>query len=663
MSEEIQVSRLVRKKVHVLDRLRGISLRTKLSIGLLLVVLLSGLTATGIGIHFISDRIIKQAQNKVRLDLNTAREIYNGHILKIQTVLEFSAIRPSIWNSLATGNMDLLQRTMAGIYEKHEFDFFNITDDSLRVVFRCANPEIKNDLQNSNVVISEARSSDSRVSSTCILSQEELSIEGSHLAERALIRILPTPKARPVEYAELTSGMVIMSAVPLYNEGGEFIGILYGGVLLNRKYDIVDKIKDIVYRGEMYKGEPIGTSTIFQGDTRISTNVLTESGERAIGTRVSSEVNEQVLVKGRKWIDRAFVVNKWYITAYEPIRDVLGNAIGILYVGILEKPYHELRRGILWSFLSITGGAIALALVISYLLSRSILKPIGQLLEGAARLASGELDYRIPSSSSDEIGRVCQAFNDMGESLLDRDRQLWEQTQAQLSHSEKLASVGRLAAGVAHEINNPLTGVLTFSKLLLEDDAIPSEAREDLKVIVDETTRCREIVKNLLDFARETTPEISLVNINGVIEKVLEIVRYQSLFQNITIKEQFNPELPAIPIDPNQIQQVIMNLVLNAAEAMPDSGTLTISTNYGADRHFIKISVKDTGTGIAKEDIERIFDPFFTTKEHDKGTGLGLSVSYGIVQKHKGNITVTSQVGRGSTFEVNLPVEGNGSSS
>jgi two-component system NtrC family sensor kinase len=640
----------------VMGCLKAISLRTKLSIGLTLVVLISGLTATTIGVYYINNGIIKQAQNKVRLDLNTAREIYNGHLREVRVVLEFSAIRPSIQNSLAVGDMDLLQRTMMGIYTKYGLDILNVTDDSLRVVFRCATPEISGDSQKSNTVVSKAWETGLPVSSTYIISQDELRREGRHLAEQAMIQIVPTPRARPIDYTESTSGMLIMSAVPLHDEAGTPIGALYGGILLNRRYDIVDEIKNIVYRGEVHRGKPIGTSTIFQGDTRISTNVLDERGDRAIGTRVSSEVYEQVLVRGRKWIDRAFVVNNWYITAYEPILDALGKAVGILYVGILEEPYHELRGGILWSFLGLTGIAIALALIISYLLSRSILKPIGQLLEGAARLTRGELDYRIKPYSSDEIGQVCRAFNAMGKSLLDRDRKLWEQTRKQLSESEKLASVGRLAAGVAHEINNPLVGVLTFSKLLLEDDAIPPGAKEDLKVIADETLRCRKIVKNLLDFARETTPEISLVNIDEIIEKVLDLVRNQTLFQNIKIEERFNRDLPAIPVDPDQIQQVIMNLVLNAAEAMPDGGTLAISTNYGADRRFIKISVRDTGTGIPKEDIERIFDPFFTKKARGEGTGLGLAVSYGIVQKHRGNITVTSQLGEGSIFEVNLPI-------
>ena len=641
----------------IASKLMSVSLRKRLAIELLLVVLIPGLTATVLGIHFINNGIIGQAQNKVRLDLNTAREVYDGQIQEIKTVLEFSAIRPSIWNSLARGDMALLERTMLGIYEEAGLDILNITDADRDVVFRCRNPELSGDYQGNNTILTKAWEAGASVGATQIMSRDELVKEGEDLSERACITILPTPKARPTDQTESTSGMVIMGAVPLFDESGQKLGVIYGGRLLNKEYSIVDRIKSIVYQAQKYEGKDVGTSTVFQGDMRISTNVLTEQGERAIGTRVSAEVYDQVLFKGKRWVDRAFVVNNWYITAYEPIMDVLGNIIGILYVGILEKQYDDLRSRIIWIFLSITGLGMILALTISYFLSRSILGPIDELTQGAERLARGELDFRIAVKSSDEIGRVCQAFNSMGESLLDRDRMLWENTQRQLAHSERLASVGRLAAGVAHEINNPLTGVLTFSSLLLEEEQdLSQRAKEDLQTIVEETIRCRVIVRNLLDFARETEPEITPVDINQLIQKTLDIVRKQSLFQNVSIEEQLRPNLPAIPTDANQIKQVIMNLILNAAEAMPDGGRLTISTNYGADHRFIKISIQDTGIGIAKDNIEHIFEPFFTTKAPGKGTGLGLAMSYGIVQAHKGTITVTSELGRGSTFEVNLPL-------
>ena len=637
----------------------GISLRTRLVAGLVLVVLISGLTSTFIGIHFINSGIVGQAQNKVRLDLNTAREIYDGRTREIKTLLEFSAIRPSIWNSLARGNKALLRETMMGICQKGGLDVLSITDDLLNVVYRCRRPEFFGDYQGDNAIAAKAWETGAPVGATQIMPRDVLLREGEDLAARAFTTILPTPKAKPIDQAESTSGMMIMAAVPLFDDSGQQIGVIYGGDLLNRKYDIVDRIKDTVYRGEKYQGKDVGTSTVFQGDVRVSTNVFTKEGERAIGTRVSEEVYDQVLVKGRRWIDRAFVVNGWYITAYEPIRNVLGDIIGILYVGILAKEYDDLRWKIIWTFVSTTGLGIALALAISYFLSRSVLRPISHLAEGAQRLARGELDYRIGVDSHDEIGRLCEAFNTMGESLLDRDRVLWENTQRQLTQSDKLASVGRLAAGVAHEINNPLTGVLTFSSLLLKEEDLPKGVKEDLQIIVDETTRCRDIVKNLLDFARETDPEIRFVDINQLIGKTVDIVRKQSIFQNMTIQEQLRPDLPQVPTDANQIRQVIINLILNAVEAMPNGGTLTIATNYGADRRFIKISVQDTGVGIPAADLERIFDPFFTTKAQGKGTGLGLAVSYGIVQRHKGTITASSHVGKGSTFEINLPLTGN----
>ena len=632
------------------------SLRTRLIIGLLLVVLLPGLIATIVGIRIMNERVVQQAQNKVRLDLNTAREIYHARIQEIRTIVEYSAIRPSITGSLAANDTTRLGEVLDDLYRQSGLDFLNVTDGDLSVVYRSRNPKVVGDDRSGNVIVHMALETGEAIASTETLPAEEILREGSDLADRARIRILPTPKAKPIEETELADGMVIIAAAPLVTEEGKKIGVIYGGDLLNRKYEIVDKIKSLVYQGERYEGKEIGTSTIFHGEVRVSTNVLTDTGERAIGTRVSSEVSDQVLASGRKWVDRAFVVNDWYITAYEPILDIRKNVVGILYVGILEKPFDDLRRRTVWTFLAITGAGMALALAIGYLLSRSILQPIGKLVEGAQRLTDGDMEHRIPIASSDEIGVLCQAFNEMGESLVYRDRQLKERMQLQLTQSEKLASIGRLAAGVAHEINTPLTGVLTYSSLMLEDTSLPRDSREDVRVIVEETTRCRQIVRNLLDFARETKPEIGRNNINELVRKTLDIVRKQSLFQNIAIEERLRSDLPEIFVDANQIRQVVMNLVLNAAEAMPKGGKLFISTDYGEAERFVKVVVRDTGCGIPEDHLERIFDPFFTTKESGKGTGLGLSVSYGIVQKHKGTITVTSQVGKGTAFEVNLPI-------
>ncbi len=436
--------------------------------------------------------------------------------------------------------------------------------------------------------------------------------------------------------------------------------MLYAGELLNRDYEIVDKVKDILYRGEKYKGKDVGTATIFEGDLRVSTNVVNKDGSRAIGTCVSEAVYDQVLLKGESWIARAFVVNDWYISAYEPIKDIAGNIVGILYVGLLEQKFTDMERETTLSFLGVTLAGMVLALAVSYILADNITKPVRRLVAASEQIASGNLAYRVRLDSRDEIGGLGRMFDRMAASLKERDDQLKAYTERQLLRSERLASLGRLAAGVAHEINNPLTGVLTFGHLLLrkyskgEGDGADKEA---LETIVNETTRCKRIVRGLLDFARETELQEVTSDINDILQEALRLIENQALVNNVEIIGRFDEHLPEIMVDRGQIQQVFVNILVNAIDAMPDGGALRVSSNMTADRRFIAVEFADTGYGIEPENIGRVFDPFFTTKDASRGTGLGLSVSYGIVTRHNGSIEVESAVGEGSTFTVRLPLD------
>ncbi len=230
-----------------------------------------------------------------------------------------------------------------------------------------------------------------------------------------------------------------------------------------------------------------------------------------------------------------------------------------------------------------------------------------------------------------------------------------DQTKAQLEHAEKMSSIGQLAAGVAHEINNPLTGVLTSGHILLKKTTATDSNREDLEIIVNETTRCREIIKSLLDFARQTPPNKEMASLNDLIDQTLSVLNSELLKSNITVERDINNSIPKIFIDVNQIKQVFLNLILNAIEAMSGGGSITISTDF--DKQFVYASIKDTGSGIQDQHISKIFEPFFTTKSSQKGTGLGLSVSYGIIQKHYGWINVKSIVDKGTTFIIKLLID------
>lgn len=648
------------------------SLRTKLIFSFSLVIAIGVFLSVIVAITLIGNTIIKQAQDKVRLDLNSAREVYQKETERVGCIIHTSSSRFCIKDAVLEKDRERLTELLQEIKEDNKpLDILSITDEKGNVLARANNPEKYGD-KTDNDLVNIALSEKKQVTSTLIIPKEELEKEGHKLAEQARIDLVPTPKARPRVEKEETAGMMISAAAPVFDYDGNLIGALYDGELLNRNYGMVDKVKEIVYKGEKYKGKDIGTATIFQGDLRISTNVRKVDGTRAIGTRVSQEVYDQVIEKGEPWVGRAFVVNAWYRTAYEPIRNIEGKIIGMLYVGMLEAPYIDLRKRVIFIFLGIAFFTVILLSVIAYFTANNITKPIKELVFATRKIADGDLSFRVQIKSQDEIGVLADSFNKMTESLVKAEGKLkqWGKTlelkvkertkeleaaQKQLLQSEKLASLGKMAAGVAHEINNPLTAILTFSKLLLGDLDKNDPRCEDLQTIVDETLRCRDIVRGLLDFSRETKSKKQWTDINSVIEETLFLLQHQAIFHDIKIEKNLADSLPRINLDRSQIKQVFMNMFLNAAEAMAEKGILTVTT-LSKDKSVI-VKIKDTGCGIPEKNISKLFDPFFSTKKVGKGTGLGLSVSYGIVKAHNGSIDVESKVGEGTEFTIKFPIQ------
>jgi two-component system NtrC family sensor kinase len=277
-------------------------------------------------------------------------------------------------------------------------------------------------------------------------------------------------------------------------------------------------------------------------------------------------------------------------------------------------------------------------------------------VSASGEIAHGNLETRVEINSNDELGELAETFNTMASALKERDEKLKEFTKRKIMESEKLALIGQLSANVAHELNNPLQGIVTYSHLLLEEISQDDPSRDSLEKIVIQANRSRDIIRGLLDFSRQRKPDKTLCDVTDVLKGCVSLLEKQALFHNVEITFNLDEKLPLTIIDPSQIERVFINMIVNAADAMDGNGKLNLATRFDPVDHCIEVEFTDTGHGIAKENLEKIFDPFFTTKDTGHGVGLGLAISFGIIKEHNGTISVESEGGKGTTFIVRLPV-------
>jgi two-component system NtrC family sensor kinase len=634
---------------------RGIPIATRLTISFLAIIILSSLIFTIAGVNIISNRVITEAQERVRTDLNAAELIYSDKLDRVTEAARFTAARLFLKDMLNGNITQEYVNELVRFKLSESLDVLTITDKNGIVVFRASSRNVGDD-QSHDEIVSAAMHNLLPASGATIVSASDLQLESPGLAEQAHIAFVDTPMARPRPETEETNGMMLKSVYPVFDDNGKLIGFVYAGLLLNRNYSIVDEVKLTVFQGSVYQGKDIGTATIFQDDVRISTNVTNKDGLRAIGTRVAQDVYQQVVVNGQQYLGRAFVVNDWYIAAYEPIRDFSGKIIGILYVGLLEKKYLDVKNQTILTFSAITLSGVVLSIIMTILISRNISSSIKRLATASKQLANGNLDAKVSKTSNDELGELADAFNLMATSLKDRDDKIKEFAKKKIMESERLALIGQLSANVAHDLNNPLQGIVTYSYLLLEEKSFSAEVKENLQKIVVQANRCRDIIRGLLDFSRQKKPDKTLCDVNSLLQGCISLVEKQAQFQNIRVTINLDKNMPMVILDPSQVERVFLNLIINAAEAMEGNGQLTLSTQYKRDSDSVEIMIQDTGPGISEENMEKIFEPFFTTKETGHGVGLGLAISYGIVKEHNGSIAVESVLGKGTTFTISFPL-------
>ena len=438
-------------------------------------------------------------------------------------------------------------------------------------------------------------------------------------------------------------GLFILGAAKL--PGG---GKLVLGALLNERTELVSDPLQILWPRDVSHY----AATIFLDDSRVATTL----GDSGLGSRVDPDVLQRVLVKGERYYGQADVVDRDYYAAYMPLVDFRGRRIGILGIGAERDMYVDMQNRTVTLFSSLIAAGMIFGFIMTYAFSGWLVRPIGELAKGMDRVAGGDLNYKVRFRAADELGALARAFNHMIRNVKERDIRLREMNDERLSQMEKQVSIGRLAAGVAHEVNNPLTSILSLSMMMRKHMDSDDPRVEDLDIIVEETNRCREIVRSLLDFARERPVAMRVMDIHEVLRETLILTkRYPSMKQVVVSLEPSGEDL-LVSCDPKQLQQVFTNVIINAAEAMEEGGgTIRISVDEDSSGGYAVVQVRDDGKGMTEEQIARVFEPFFTTKGSRKGTGLGMSVSLGIVRKHHGTIDIESQPGRGANVVIHLP--------
>lgn len=633
------------------------SIRFKLITSLIAVSLFVCIISILVGGNMLYRSVIDEANNRIRQDLNVARVIYDDRISAIRLALEITASIPEYPKTASSINTLPTTQVISQLAKRLQLDFVGMTNASGQIVHQYRQDTTNTTgILSKNPLVTSVLDNQQPIAGTVVLNVEQLLFENPSLVGRADMVAKSSPEAksdlRNVEIAAMTIGV----AVPIF-VGETLKGVLYGGFLLNKDTDIVDKIGETVFKNEIYKGRNVGTATIFYNNLRIATSVKDPLGERALGTFSSSEVSMHVLGEGEKWTNRAKVLKDWYITAYEPIIDIFNQRVGMLYVGVLEAPYSDIRTNAIVIFTSITLVGVVIAIFLGWLFTGRIMQPVTHLIRASAEISGGNLSPDIGPISKDDIGRLQKNFLVMTDALKEKEKRYKVENESRLIQSEKQASVGKLAAGVAHEINNPLTAVLTFTHLILRRKDLPDEVRTDLEIVKTQTERVRKIVKSLLDFSRQTVIKTESTEINQLIENSIELMKNQALMKDINLSFHGADNLPTLTLDQNQFQSVLINMIINALDATPSGGHIDIQTmQVDANKERgVEITIADTGSGISPDDMDQIFDPFFTTKEVGEGTGLGLAVTSGIIERHGGTIKVRSQTHKGTTFTIWLP--------
>ncbi|MDP3250665.1 MAG: cache domain-containing protein [Hydrogenophaga sp.] len=634
---------------------------------------------------------------KVRSDLAVAHGYFDQVLSEVGSGTQgvaasqalFAALRPAN----TAGQRNGLSDQLALARERLGLDFLLLYDPQGRPLARAVPSGLSTADTTAPVPPMPAalgRAAQTRTARLLVLEPDDLAALAPHLMPRLRIPLVATRNAAPATRDAEHRAMVMLSTHPVLDASGRTIAVLAGGLLLNQNLDFIDHINRIVYpEGSLPFGSQ-GTATLFMDDVRITTNVRLFQDQRAIGTRVSQTVRDAVLGRGQTWLDRAFVVNDWYVSAYEPLLDAREQRIGMLYVGYLEAPFRLVRYAMLAAMGLIFLVVMALSAWFSLRWARSIFQPVEQMNRTMQLVEEGQPQARVgPLPARDELGalaghldQLLDVIDDKTEALQrwgdELDHKVAERTQEleasnaslqlaqqQLVKSEKLAAIGQLTASIAHEINNPIAvmqGNLDLMRETLGEASAP--VKLELKLLDEQVERMRIIVTQLLQYARPTeyAGYVETLDLNRTMEDCLVLVGHLLAQTSIAVERDFKATC-RVGCNRQELQQVIINLLINAIQAMPQGGELRLMTrdwwpegNEGGAASGALLVVQDSGAGLSPEVRDRLFRPFFTTK--NDGNGLGLWISQGLVERYGGGISADNRLdASGASFTVRLLTE------
>jgi len=633
------------------------------------VVVLSGALTILAGSFLINRMVIAEAERRVVLGLKTARAMWERRLdeaLKACLVMAEGDIAKQL-----SPNREVDPRMLDELRIKLGYDYLHILDGH-GLILATAYNDIQGARTSSSPVIARVLSAHKPAAGLSILPLEALTTKSDSLAARTRIRVMSTPHAKPGGPHEISSAMVLEAAAPIMNDNSQVTGIVRVGTVINRNFEFVDFVRENVFTAVTYDGKNLGTVTIFQGDVRITTNVIGPDGQRAIGTRVSSEVYDQVLGKGMMWKGPAFVVDSWYISAYEPLRNLNDEIVGMLYVGVLKKRYDDMRRQAMTLFILVSVFAFICAVFLSLWLSSRLARPLTLLTGGADAVARGNLDYQMlhaPAAERDEIHRLTRAFNQMVNSLKERD--------AQLQHSrddlqQKAIELNGWVQNyldalefITHELKNQIAA-MKINLLAVHDGYIghiSEDQKEALGDVQKAINRAEEMILNYLNLSRIEKGELQLrgrpVHIESdVIAPVLSNFRGRLDTKGMRVQVMFQEDL-LVQADPSLIEIVYENLLGNAIKYGRDGGLVRLSgkrVNNQAELH-----VWNDGPGIPSDQMDKLFKKFSRLQppaelQPARGTGLGLFITSEILRRHGGDIRAESTYHESMDIIFNLPL-------